>query len=311
MSKNYQQQINNTESSEEDVFYFRKKQDNIISNLFDLICLDKPKKVEELFQTTPDIWEYKNQEGVTALYKAIQLDNTQITISIINILRKKMTDLDFVKYINTLSNKGYYLIQIACLQGNLEIVKCLIESGADVNIETNFGLNNLHIACHRDQLRVVIYLIEVLKFNPQKKDNQNNTALHWSCYYGSELCIKYLVSKINKNEINDRDINGWTLLHLSVLTDRISIIKFLLHSGIDYKLKNNGKTALDLAIENNYTNSISILSNLDNSFNNCLKCSSNLSTAKKTNVNIYMFYIYHIVFELLLFMFILPCKILT
>jgi len=56
------------------------------------------------------------------------------------------------------------------------------------------------------------------------------------------------------------DLDGWTALHESVNGQKHYMTKLLLERGIDYNIKSNsGKTALDIAKHNNFTQSVDII----------------------------------------------------
>jgi ankyrin repeat protein len=48
----------------------------------------------------------------------------------------------------------------------------------------------------------------------RSKDQRLSTPLHWACYSKSEIALCYLLAWIN--DLEDRDIEGYTPLHLAV-----------------------------------------------------------------------------------------------
>jgi ankyrin repeat protein len=62
--------------------------------------------------------------------------------------------------ISVAGNDGNTPLHYACEGGNLEVVKFLIDSGADVSVAGNDGNTPLHYACEGGNLEVVKFLID-------------------------------------------------------------------------------------------------------------------------------------------------------
>ena len=88
-------------------------------------------------------------------------------------------------------------IHVACRQGNLETVKLLIRSGANVNTINAGGHSPLHEAAYRGYDGI---LIELLKKDakPNMKSNQLRTPLHEACIQGNCKLIFNLFSKLHE-----------------------------------------------------------------------------------------------------------------
>lgn len=70
---------------------------------------------------------------------------------------------------------GKTALMWACSNGNLTLVKALIEIGADVNEQDKKGMTPLHYACRNGNIEVVEYLLEQYA-NPNIKDEKSNCA---------------------------------------------------------------------------------------------------------------------------------------
>lgn len=101
----------------------------------------------------------------------------------------------------------FYVVQI----GNLNEVKRLIISGADINTTDENGM----------------------------------TLLHWAAWAGHTDICKFLLD--NGADINVRCKKGWTPLHWATFNGHIDTCKLLIDAGADpYLPKNDGETAMDL-----------------------------------------------------------------
>ena len=120
--------------------------------------------------------------------------------------------------INETDDDGFTPLMFACSEGNEEIVKLLVKSGADLNLQDNYGETCLMKVDSPDSIekanKITKYLIEN-RANPYLKDKYNRTALEdpytKSIYFDFVLNkIKYINSKkrlaFAKIMINDKDI---------------------------------------------------------------------------------------------------------
>ena len=82
------------------------------------------------------------------------------------------------------------------------------------------------------------------------KDKNGKTILHIAIENNYEDIVKFLIQ--NKADVNIKDNDGNTPLHLAVKNGNDFIVKLLLKAGAKKDIKNNeGKTPLDLAKEIN------------------------------------------------------------
>ena len=161
--------------------------------------------------------------------------------------------------------------------GDIDIAKLLIENGADINTQKEFGNTSLHLAVREKNFDLVKLLIEY-GADVNIKNNADWTPLHWTAsngYYdvakllienGADVNIKgdtgwtplheaafigyYDVAKLlieNGADVNIKDEDGWTPLHEAAFKGNIDIGKCLIENGADPFIKNkNGKTPLDI-----------------------------------------------------------------
>lgn len=137
--------------------------------------------------------------------------------------------------------------------GCIEIVKILIESGANINDIDNSPLNTAVIRGH---LEVVKLLIQS-GANINIFEQNTNHPLFWSIGEGHLEIYQYLAALTNpkqKYEI-EKEALFWT-----VCNPNPENLKVLLHTNIDLNTQNNsGKTAFILAVEHGKISIIKIL----------------------------------------------------
>ncbi|MFA6527391.1 MAG: ankyrin repeat domain-containing protein [Candidatus Babeliales bacterium] len=99
----------------------------------------------------------------------------------------------------------------------------------------------LHLAVKEGREKDVSAILNDKEKNPKldinAKDEDGLTALHLATIYQSLAVIECLVVKGNA-DVNIPDVNGNTVLHLAVRENYVDIIKFLLAHGANVKAKN-------------------------------------------------------------------------
>lgn len=139
----------------------------------------------------------------------------------------------------------------AVLGGNEDIVRFLIDSGADVNIQEKIaGTTPLYYAAVKGHKNIMDVLLtnganinQEIGFAGNEKPFLNEILEHSA----SPESISFLVS--NGANINVADKMGYTPLHLAAGYGRSDIVKILIDNGTNFKAKTErGETALDQAI---------------------------------------------------------------
>lgn len=140
---------------------------------------------------------------------------------------------------------------------NIEIIKYLIEFGADVNILNEDGDTPLHYASMEGHLEIVKYLIES-GADVNILDKERDTPLHYASDNGNLDTVKYLIqhgAKINiQNEYDE------TPLHKASDNQHLKIVKFLLKNNANINIQNNfGDTPLHIASDKDNLKLVKIL----------------------------------------------------
>jgi len=139
-------------------------------------------------------------------------------------------------YIDVKNNKGKTPLHIACNSyKGVEIVKLLIDFGADVNLCDNYNNTALHYACENRNEDILEILID---FNAQSLNVVNNngrTPLYHACVNENISCVNVLVNCPNI-DLNRCDDNGKTPLMVCVNLGNHDYVELLLglHEKIIY-----------------------------------------------------------------------------
>lgn len=184
--------------------------------------------ITELYQTMETLEEYDSKnvlESVksNSLIMIDLLNNAcaKSNVSIVKMLLSSGIDL------NTLGSYGSFPLKWACYGGNLEIVKLLVEHGADINMTDHAGNTALHGTGNED----------IFDFLLQK--GANPLVMNSFCEYPifkfvstfSSDKFEHLLNDIYHNFINHQDNLGFTLLHITAMTEDIEKTKILLKMG--------------------------------------------------------------------------------
>ena len=146
-------------------------------------------------------------------------------------------------------NETAFILASKC--GHLGIAKFLVETGADVNAEGKFGWTALIYASRRGNLEMVKYLVENVA-NVNSKYDKGWTALMFASENGNLEIVKYLLQ--NGSDVNAKYENRWTALMYASRRGHLEIVKYLVEYGADVNSKydNDSMTVLMLASENGH-----------------------------------------------------------
>lgn len=115
-------------------------------------------------------------------------------------------------------------LRAACFDGRLEIVKYLIDHKADVSIPNKYDNTCLMIACYRGHCDVVSCLLEH-HADPDAKAHCGATALHFAAERGHLNIVKELMVKNATVCMND---HGLSPLHIAAESSKADIVEFFI-----------------------------------------------------------------------------------
>jgi ankyrin repeat protein len=185
--------------------------------------------------------ECKHDNGDTLLLWA-----SENSLNITNILLKNGADVDYVNAV------GCSPLALACRSGNLEVAHELLKTSKTETKDRN-GRTPLHCTVqnkHPMQLEIVRLLYNS-GANIDCVDNNGNTPLLLASQEAHIKVVRYLVSR-NAN-IQHRNNDDENCLHLASLDGHLEMVRYLISIGVPFEEKTKeGKTPIDISRELGY-----------------------------------------------------------
>ena len=128
--------------------------------------------------------------------------------------------------------------------GNLESARFVIDKGADIDHEDDFGRSIMHMSLHHDQFDFFEKGTQA-GLDYSKRDRQGCEPIHHAASGNCVTGLRWLLDK--SVDCNRTDNQGWTPLHWAALQGH-DIIQLLLDAGsMTHMRDSKGRTALDIA----------------------------------------------------------------
>ncbi|MBZ5600561.1 MAG: ankyrin repeat domain-containing protein [Acidobacteriia bacterium] len=124
----------------------------------------------------------------------------------------------------------------AAFDGNLEGVKAALAQGASVNAKGRGGFSALLAASRNGSLEVVRYLVEHGAEVDERNNARDKTPLLAAAFDGHYDIAEYLIE--HGANINVQAVNGWTPLHDAAYIGNFQIVKLLVDHGANLSLRN-------------------------------------------------------------------------
>lgn len=179
--------------------------------------------VSLLIQSGADI-HMTTMNGINLLHSAAM--NNASSVAMV----KYVLDLGFD--INDKDNNGWTpLCYASRYSENVEIIKLLLESGADVKTVAIDGKSLLHLVAFNSELSVVRYVLG-LGFDINDKDKNDWTPLHYAAKFNPNVEVLKFFIELGAN-IKAVSTDGLTLLHVVATNSSVSVVNYILSFDFD------------------------------------------------------------------------------
>jgi ankyrin repeat protein len=135
-------------------------------------------------------------------------------------------------------------LHFAARGGFVDIVKYLIQTGANVNMQDRDNYTAMHYAALNGNRAIVDLLLQVQGIDVNLVDYQQRSPLHRAVEQGNTAIAHDLIVKAKAN-VNLQNNHGWTPLHYASYNQKKVICEALLKHGANVHLKDkDGKQPL-------------------------------------------------------------------
>ncbi|KAK3997549.1 ankyrin repeat-containing domain protein [Cladorrhinum sp. PSN332] len=226
----------------------------------------------------------KEGEGLTALHLAVldghievaevllkhqDIDNSQRDKAL-NLAAERGDEqivrllLDSGADANGKDDAGNTALMFAVPQGRGEVARVLLEGGSDVDAKDIHDNTLLHWAIRYPG---ILQLLLESGANVHAKNHQGKAALHWAVQEGQTKSVRLLLQA--GSEINAKDKHGFTPLHSAALKGHRDIVKLLLENDADPNHQDSHSwTPLHAALLNHHSSIINLLTSSQETITN-------------------------------------------
>lgn len=213
--------------------------------LWQNICSYRSQLIEENILDGVDIESRSDLEvRLMFKFKVIKRSTPLITASLDDVNSTRVL-LNNKANINAVDNEGNLAIHWATYYGCLPIVKLLLENGSLNDMPNIKGNTPLYIAINNNYYDIAKLLIDY-NVNLERQVPYFQTYLHLAAYKSNSNILLLFLSKDN---IDFKNYDGKTPLHLSTEYNNIDNIKVLISLGANINEQNSvGSTSLHIAV---------------------------------------------------------------
>jgi ankyrin repeat protein len=170
-----------------------------------------------------------NLDRRTPLSLAIYKNNHNLAMAIIKWANHGGRSKSVELHLDTKDKNGQTPIYYAAYNGDIDLVKALIDGGADIHAKDKYGQTLLLFLTMNKPDEDVMEFIEVIKLTPKIVNTSDNigdsTPLHWAARQGLRRVAEALIDA--GANIHAKNISGKTPLDLANDMNRESIVKLL------------------------------------------------------------------------------------
>ncbi|MFS8564296.1 MAG: ankyrin repeat domain-containing protein [Rhabdochlamydiaceae bacterium] len=186
----------------------------------------------------------RSVEGYTALHHAVKngcLANVEMLINVQPSL------------IDSIDRAHATPLHVAAIENRLDVANTLLLAGANPNCKTAMGMNPLMIAIYQGFENLALLMLDLQNIDLQHQLGDHSTALHLAVAKRMGFVVSFLIKQGCPVERSRQD--GYTALHLAAELGWEEGVRLILSMVpyLDHEVKTReGKTAIELAIENHH-----------------------------------------------------------
>lgn len=96
---------------------------------------------------------------------------------------------------------------LACENGDLPLARKMRDKGAEHETRNTVGETAIHLAVKSGDVRLVDFVLQEMRVNPNLRDAFGRTALHWAAQQGNlEICESLLMYHANVEAKDDMGV---------------------------------------------------------------------------------------------------------
>lgn len=202
----------------------------------------------------------ENEQNTTPLIIAARNGEVKVVSILLSSFNFDIEQTGTVKFDGFVIHKATAL-WCAAGAGHFEIVKLLIQNGADVNHPTQTNSTPLRAACFDGRLDIVKYLVEK-NADITIPNKYKNTCLMIASYKGHTDVVRFLLEKGDDPNIIAHC--GATALHFAAECGHLNIVKELLNFGAKQIENDHKMTPLMVAAESGKDEVVKVMISLPN-----------------------------------------------
>ena len=218
--------------------------------------------------------------------------------------KKEENEKIFKDFINAKTDgDSQTALHYASFRGNIKVIKLLILNHAEINTLTFTGYNMIHKAAMGNKPSAIIFFNKKYNMNLEDTDENQMNALHLATRNCMENSVIYLLSLGIDPNLKDKD--GNTALHYAVRKNQNRIIKKLLQHGADKEIPDFKTNKTPVMLAKNKPEILEIFRKKGV----CEKLFFKPDISKKTlcsNKNMFLFIILHVLIIFFVFFILFP-----
>ena len=145
-----------------------------------LVIAAREGETKDVILLLNDMYKDSKDNMCEGMYLALLWSAIGDQIDTLNALIDIGADVNFVSY------RGHRILSSAVFEGNFNVVKFLLEKGADINAKDTCGKTALHYAINKKSTIDLITLLLEKGADPKIEDESGRTALDYAKLYSTK-----------------------------------------------------------------------------------------------------------------------------